>query len=83
MTIDQILISPMVGYIVAASMIITQLVKGLNVPSRFYPLVSFVFGVIMTSVVFGISTSSILPAIIVGGAGAGLFDLGKKTVLGK
>ena len=83
MIVEEILVSPMISYIVIASMIITQLVKSVNIPKRIYPLISFVFSALMTFLIFGFVASSILPAIIVGGAGAGIYDIGKRTILGK
>ncbi|MDD5551498.1 MAG: hypothetical protein PHS34_09575 [Candidatus Omnitrophica bacterium] len=80
--IEELLANPMVGYIVAGAMIITQLVKGF-VDERFYPLISFVIGAGLTFVVFGFSVSMVLPAIIVGGAGSGIYDIVKKTIINR
>lgn len=82
MEITEILTSQFATLIVSAVLILTQLVKTL-VADRYIPLVGFGIGFIMTFVIFGFNTSVILPAILIAGAGLGLYDVGKKTVLGK
>lgn len=83
MDIVEILVSGTATLIVSSVIIVMQLVKTLNIPERFVPLVGFIMGVLLTFLVFGFSVSVIIPAIIIGGASLGWYDLGKKTILNK
>ena len=78
-----ILSSQLAIIIAVAVMIIVQLLKKMMIPARFIPLISFGSGVILTFLLFGFQTIIIIPAIIIGGASSGLYDLGKITILGK
>jgi hypothetical protein len=72
--------------IVMGTILITQVIKMLPLDERFFrwiPLVSFLMGFIFTFVYFGWDSGVILPAIFIGASSLGLYDLGKKTVLGK
>lgn len=83
--IAKFLTSGVVGFIPVASMIITQVLKDsiIPTPSRIIPLISFLIGFGLMFLCFTPSLNLILPAILVGGASAGIYDLGKKTILGK
>jgi hypothetical protein len=72
--------------IVTGAILLTQLVKMLPVDERFLrwiPLFSFFMGFIFTFVYFGWNSGVILPAIFIGSSSLGIYDLGKKTILGK
>jgi hypothetical protein len=82
MEVIEILTSSLVTYIIAAVLVFTQLLKP-YITERFIPLVGFTIGALLTFVIFGFQVNVILPAILIGGASLGLYDIGKKTVLGK
>jgi len=82
MDIVEILVSGTAGFIVSCVLIFTQLLKSF-IPDRYVPLLGFAIGVGLTFIVFGWNVSVIIPAIIIGGAGLGMYDLGKKTILNK
>ena len=64
---------------------IVQAIKTLGISSRFLPLVSIVvgFGLTLIATRFVLTPENIIGGIGVGLAAAGLFDFGKKTILGK
>ncbi len=76
--------------IVAAIMIVTKVGRIAGIPSRFLPLLSVVLGMVV-----GISNAlsydpslkgivtNLIAGIILGGSAAGVYDLGKKTIVGK
>ena len=82
MEIIEILTSALATYIIAAVLVFTQLLKPYIV-ERWIPLLGFSIGVLLTFVIFGFQVSVILPAILIGGSALGLYDIGKKSVLGK
>lgn len=80
--IIEILTSATAGFILSCVWIFTQLLKQF-VTERFVPLLGFIIGAGLTVLIFGFQINVIIPAILIGGAGLGLYDLGKKTILGK
>lgn len=82
MTVFEILGSAFVGLIVSAVVILTQVAKA-YIGERYIPLFGFLLGVLMTFVIFGFSIDIILPAILIAGSALGIYDVSKKTVLGK
>jgi hypothetical protein len=82
MEISEILTSVLATYIVTSVIILTQVIKS-YIPERFIPGIGFVLGALLTFIIFGFNTGVIVPSIIIGGASLGLYDLGKKTLLGK
>jgi hypothetical protein len=70
-------------YIVASAGIITAILKQVGVISRWLPLISFIFGFGFGVFLFGYGVEGIISAIIIGGSASGIYDLGKKTLLGK
>lgn len=82
MTVFEILGSALVGLIISAVWVLTQVAK-IYISDRYIPLFGFLVGFVLTFVIFGFSTDIILPAILIGGAGLGIYDVGKKTVLNK
>lgn len=82
MEIVEILTSATAGFIVSAVIVLTQLAKS-YVSERYIPLFGFILGVILTFVIFGFRINVIIPAILVAGSALGLYDIAKKSVLGK
>jgi len=83
MEITEILVSGTATLIVSAVIVLTQVIKTLSIPERFVPAIGFILGALLTFVIFGFNVSVIIPAILIGGASLGIYDLGKKTILGK
>lgn len=72
--------------IVGGAILLTQFVKMLPIDERllrWIPLFTFLIGFIFTFIYFGWNVGVILPAVFIGSSSLGLYDLGKKTVLGK
>jgi hypothetical protein len=82
MEIVEILTSATAGFIVSAVIVLTQLAKS-YVPERYIPLFGFVLGVLFTLTIFGFRVDVIIPAVLIAGSSLGLYDLAKKSVLGK
>jgi hypothetical protein len=73
-----------IGYILVLVLALTQAVKKAGVSSRYLPLIALVLGVVGSYFFSGEATVLATAAgVITGLASAGLYDLGKKTVLGK
>jgi hypothetical protein len=70
-------------YIVASAGIITAILKQVGVISRWLPLISFVFGFGFGVFIFGYDAVGIIASVVIGGSASGIYDLGKKTLLGK
>jgi uncharacterized membrane protein (DUF106 family) len=70
-------------------MIITAVIKKMTskidpeMQDRILPAVSFLIGFILTLLFYPFDMGLIIIAIIVGGAGAGIYDFGKKAILNK
>lgn len=82
MEIIEILTSATAGFIISAVIVLTQLAKS-YISERYIPLFGFITGVIFTLIVFGFNVNVIIPAILIAGSALGLYDVAKKSVLGK
>jgi len=80
--VAEILTSATAGFIVSAVLVLTQLAKN-YVDTRFIPLFGFVVGLGLSFGLFGVSVDTILPAILISGSALGLYDITKKSILGK
>ena len=83
MTIESIMVDYNVAYLVLSAGVITALLKALKIESRWLPLVSFLLGGGFTLWLVGFGPVQVIAAILIGGSASGLYDLGKKTILGK
>lgn len=83
MTIESILIDYNVGYFVLVAGVITALLKALKIESRWLPLISFLIAGGFTLWLVGFGVVQVAAAVLVGGSASGLYDLAKKTILGK
>lgn len=80
--VTEILTSATAGFIVSAVIVLTQLAKS-YIAERYIPLFGFITGVIFTLIVFGFNVNVIIPAILIGGSALGIYDVSKKSILGK
>jgi hypothetical protein len=80
--IAEILTSAAAGFIVSAVLVLTQLAKS-YIGERYIPLFGFLVGVILSFVLFGLTLNTIIPAILISGSALGLYDVTKKSILGK
>jgi len=93
--IETYFVSPLVYFIVAITIIIIKLLKGIFVNSeegtpeykkqiRFFPAISMLIGFLFSIWLFWpISFESFLASLLIGASTCGFYDIGKKTVLGK
>ena len=82
MEIIEILTSSTAGFIISAVIVLTQLAKS-YVSERYIPLFGFAVGVLFTLTIFGFRVDVIIPAVLIAGSSLGLYDVAKKSVLGK
>ena len=71
--------------LIALTIGVIEILKGFEIPTRFIPLLAIVIGVIASVVsnIAGALTLDIFTGIGIGLASCGLFDFGKKTIIGK
>lgn len=82
MEIIEILTSSTAGFIISAVIVLTQLAKS-YIAERYIPLFGFFLGVLFTLIIFGFNVGVIIPSILISGSALGLYDVAKKSVLGK
>jgi len=82
MEIIEILTSSTAGFIISAVIVLTQLAKS-YIAERYIPLFGFFLGVLFTLIIFGFRVDVIIPAVLIAGSALGLYDVAKKSVLGK
>jgi len=64
---------------------LVEVIKNIGIPKRFIPLVAILIGVIFAILgnIGGDLIANIITGLGIGLASVGLFDFGKKTILGK
>lgn len=80
--VAEILTSATAGFIVSAVIVLTQLAKS-YIAERYIPLFGFVLGLLFTLTIFGFRVDVIIPAVLIAGSALGLYDITKKSILGK
>lgn len=73
-----------IGYIVVLVLGVTYAIKKAGINSRYLPLIALLLGVGTTYLFSGnVSFLATVSGVILGLSSSGLYDFGKKTVLGK
>lgn len=62
---------------------LVEVLKRIGFPPRYAPLASVGFGLILGLATMGVSVDGVIGGIVVGLSASGLYDTGKKTILGK
>ena len=64
---------------------LTEAGKQLGLPKKYTPVLAVLLGVLFTIglALFEITTQIVLTGVVIGLSACGLYDLGKKTILGK
>jgi len=88
--IEEILANANVVYAIASGMVVAGVVKLVTMNSvvsekveRFLPLVSFIVCFVAGLALLGITAETVVACILIGGAGSGIYDVVKKSVLGR
>ncbi len=73
------------GIVLVAVIIIAEILKRVTEGkyNRYLPAIVLILGIIGNVFYEGMSTESIFQGILIGGAAAGVYDFGAKTVLNK
>lgn len=80
-TIQELLVT--MGWVTPALIALVGVVRStFSVPDRFIPLTSVVLGAGAGLLLVGVSAVGAVVGILIGLSASGLYDLGKKTVLG-
>jgi len=70
--------------LVALTIGLVEVIKRINIiQERFLPAISLIMGSILYVSLNGISVKTLIIGIAIGLSSSGLFDIGKKTILGK
>jgi len=70
--------------LVALTIGLVEVIKRINIiQERFLPAISLIIGSILYVSLNGISVKTLIIGIAIGLSSSGLFDIGKKTILGK